>query len=94
MIRRSCVRFTRLPPLRGSTGRDNWLKASGYHFAVKDNQDAGIKVLSFFIALPRWQLGRSEMTTTEINHQASPEHINRHRRCRCHRVLGVQHRWT
>ncbi len=51
----------------------DWLKATGYNFAAKENQDAGIKVLSSFITLPRWQLQRSEMTTTEINQQAPPE---------------------
>ncbi|MBB3104274.1 acid phosphatase [Azomonas macrocytogenes] len=49
-----------------------WLKASGYDFTVKNNQDAGIKVLSSFITLPRWQLERSLMTVAEINHGATP----------------------
>lgn len=49
----------------------DWLKASGYDFAIKDNQDAGIKVLSPFTTLPRWQLERSDMTAAEINHEAS-----------------------
>ncbi|WP_412065751.1 acid phosphatase [Rhizobium sp. SYY.PMSO] len=52
---------------------NDWLKASGYDFAVKDNQDAGIKVLSPFLTLPRWELERSQMTVTEINHLASTE---------------------
>ncbi len=54
-------------------GDDDWLKASGYDFAVKSNQEAGVKVLSAFSILPRWQLERSGMMVTEINHLAAPE---------------------
>ncbi|RWR15437.1 acid phosphatase [Paenirhodobacter populi] len=50
----------------------DWLKASGYEIPVKEYQDADIKVLSSFTVLPRWQLARSEMTVTEINHGAAP----------------------
>jgi membrane-associated phospholipid phosphatase len=48
----------------------DWLKASGYDFATKDNQEAGIKILSPFTTLPRWILQRNDMTVTEINHGA------------------------
>jgi len=51
----------------------DWLKATGYDFAVKDNQDAGIKVLASFATLPRWQLERSQTIVTEIDHQATSE---------------------
>lgn len=51
----------------------NWLKASGYDFVTKDNQDAGIKVLSPFSTLPRWVLQRSDITVGEINHGATAD---------------------
>lgn len=51
---------------------DAWVKASGYDFAVKDNQEAGLKVLAGFPTLPRWVLERSGLTTAEINHGAIP----------------------
>ncbi|HEY0121065.1 MAG TPA: phosphatase PAP2 family protein [Rhizobium sp.] len=51
----------------------NWLKASNYDFAAKDNQDAGIKILSPFTTLPRWLLQRSDITVAEINHGATAD---------------------
>lgn len=51
---------------------NDWLKGSGYDFAVRSKQTAGIKILGSFVTLPRWQLERSEMMVTEINHLASP----------------------
>ncbi|MDE1996884.1 MAG: phosphatase PAP2 family protein [Rhizobiaceae bacterium] len=51
----------------------NWLKASGYDFATKDNQDIDIKILSPFSTLPRWVLQRSDITVGEINHGATQD---------------------
>lgn len=51
---------------------NDWLKRSGYDFAVRVKQAAGIKILGPFVTVPRWQLERSEMVVTEINHLASP----------------------
>ncbi|MBB3810519.1 acid phosphatase [Pseudochelatococcus contaminans] len=56
------------PPLENA----EWLKASGYDFKVKENQQAGIKILAPFWPLPRWQLQRSENTVTIVNLSASP----------------------
>ena len=50
-----------------------WLKASNYDFAVKDNQDVNIKMLSPFTTLPRWLLQRSDITVAEINHGATAD---------------------
>ncbi len=51
----------------------DWLKGTGYDFAVKDNQEAGIKTLVGFTTLPRWILQRSDEDVAAINHAASPE---------------------
>lgn len=55
------------PPLSD----DSWLKASGYDFAVGDNQTADIKILSPFILLSRSVLERSAATVADINHGAT-----------------------
>ena len=48
-----------------------WLKASGYDFKVKDNQQAGIELLSTFSALPAPVLDQNLKTVEEINLNAT-----------------------
>lgn len=48
-----------------------WLKASGYDFGKKDNQQAGIALLSAFSALPQGTLKQSLETVESINLNAS-----------------------
>lgn len=57
---------------QSSTLADNtWLKASGYDFKTKDNQKAGIELLSAFSALPDNVLQASRNTVGSINLNAS-----------------------
>ena len=48
-----------------------WLKASGYDFQVKANQQAGIALLSSFTALPKTALDANRATVAEINLNAT-----------------------
>ena len=48
-----------------------WLKASGYDFKVKDNQQAGIELLSTFSALPAPVLDQNLKIVEEINLNAT-----------------------
>jgi hypothetical protein len=48
-----------------------WLKASGYDFKVKDNQQAGIELLSSFNKLPAPVLDANLKTVETINLDAT-----------------------
>lgn len=48
-----------------------WLKASGYDFQVKANQQAGIALLSSFTALPETVLDANRATVAQINLNAT-----------------------
>ena len=48
-----------------------WLKASGYDFRVKENQQAGIELLSAFSKLPETVINENLKTVTDINRDAS-----------------------
>ncbi|MBK0093431.1 MULTISPECIES: phosphatase PAP2 family protein [Erwiniaceae] len=48
-----------------------WLKASGYDFKVKDNQQAGIALLSSFRELPDNVIKANLATVTQINRDAT-----------------------
>ncbi len=48
-----------------------WLKASGYDFRVKENQQAGIELLSAFSTLPETIINENLKTVTAINRDAS-----------------------
>jgi membrane-associated phospholipid phosphatase len=48
-----------------------WLKSSGYDFNVKQNQQAGIALLSAFSTLPDNVLNASRATVTDINLNAT-----------------------
>ncbi|MEW5288871.1 phosphatase PAP2 family protein [Erwinia papayae] len=48
-----------------------WLKASGYDFAKKENQQAGIALLSAFPALPKTTIAASLKTVEQVNLNAS-----------------------
>lgn len=50
-----------------------WLTASGYDFKTKDNQQAGIALLSAFSALPDTVLQASRTIVGHINQHASPD---------------------
>ena len=47
-----------------------WLKASGYDFQAKANQQAGIALLSAFTALPKAVIEQNLATVTAINRDA------------------------
>ncbi|WP_432699594.1 acid phosphatase [Kluyvera cryocrescens] len=48
-----------------------WLKASGYDFQTKTNQQAGIELLSAFSTLPETVVKQNLATVTDINRDAS-----------------------
>lgn len=48
-----------------------WLKASGYDFQAKANQQAGIELLSAFSTLPETVVKQNLATVTDINRDAS-----------------------
>ncbi len=48
-----------------------WLKARGYDFRTKENQQAGIELLSGFSALPKPVLDASLQTVEAINRDAT-----------------------
>ena len=48
-----------------------WLKASGYDFQTKANQQAGIELLSAFSALPETVVKQNLATVTDINRDAT-----------------------
>lgn len=48
-----------------------WLKASGYDFQTKANQQAGIELLSAFSALPKAVIQQNLATVTAINRDAA-----------------------
>lgn len=48
-----------------------WLKASGYDFQAKTNQQAGIELLSAFSTLPETVVKQNLATVTDINRDAS-----------------------
>ena len=57
---------------QSSTQADQaWLKASGYDFKTKENQQAGITLLSGFSTLPDNVLDASRATVTSINLNAT-----------------------
>ncbi|WP_067706501.1 MULTISPECIES: phosphatase PAP2 family protein [unclassified Erwinia] len=57
---------------QGKTLADKtWLKESGYDFAKKENQQAGIVLLSAFPALPKSTLAASLQTVEEVNLNAT-----------------------
>jgi membrane-associated phospholipid phosphatase len=67
-LTRSALEKAKQSPLQADSA---WLRASGYDFQVKANQQAGIKLLSSFTALPEATLNANHATVAQINLNAS-----------------------